>query len=214
MCGALKEAHAAGLVHRDIKPANVMLTERGGVQDVVKVLDFGLVMESEEAKTALEASAEKANATIMGTPHYMAPEAITDPGGVDSRVDLYAVGCTAYFLLTGENVFEGTNLVEICSAHLHDKPPLPSKRNKEVTGALDRLILACLEKKPTDRPKDAATLASMIREANLGDWTIEDAQSWWQAHRKSSKVATPKKKGTVSVFGDTIAIALDDRRAS
>jgi eukaryotic-like serine/threonine-protein kinase len=231
MCGALKEAHAAGLVHRDIKPANVMLTERGGVQDVVKVLDFGLVMESEEAKSAAASSGADADAknTIMGTPHYMAPEAITDPAGVDSRVDLYAIGCTAYFLLTGENVFEGTNLVEICSAHLHDKPRTPSTRNKDVATAFDKIVLACLEKKPSDRPKDAATLAAMIREANLGDWSVDDAQSWWQSHRKSTaknKVAakkpqTPqdgggggKKTGTVSVFGNTIAIALDDRRAS
>lgn len=227
MCGALKEAHAAGLVHRDIKPANVMLTERGGIQDVVKVLDFGLVMESEDAKRVAATSttiADAAKNTIMGTPHYMAPEAITDPAGVDSRVDLYAVGCTAYFLLTGENVFEGTNLVEICSAHLHDKPSAPSSRNKDVPSSFDEIVLACLEKKPGDRPRDAAALATAIREANFGEWSVEDAEAWWRSHRKTStngsvaakkpSGATKKTTGTVSVFGDTIAIALDDRRAS
>jgi len=211
ICGALKEAHAAGLVHRDIKPANVMLTERGGVPDVVKVLDFGLVMEQQEVTDA-----EKASSTIMGTPHFMAPEAITDPAGVDGRVDLYALGATAYFLLTGGNVFEGTTLVEVCSAHLHDKPRAPSSIKPEIPRALDEIVLACLAKKPGDRPKDAAALLAMLKEADIESWTIDDAQSWWTTHREKKPSLPPatKKTKSVSAFGSTIAIALDDRRAS
>jgi len=83
-CGALEEAHLSGLVHRDIKPANIMLTERGRVPDVVKVLDFGLVKETEQSSPEVTS----ANA-ILGTPHYMAPESIVDPASIDGRADLY-----------------------------------------------------------------------------------------------------------------------------
>jgi serine/threonine protein kinase len=218
MCGALHEAHKAGLVHRDIKPANVMLTERGGVPDVVKVLDFGLVMESKDESTE-KADGEGEKATIMGTPHYMAPEAIRDPAGIDARADLYAVGATAYFLLTGEHVFDGNSLVEICSQHLHDAPASIIKKKPDVPANLERVVLALLAKKPDDRPKDAATLASMIRECAVGEWTVDEAVQWWvDRPRTRNSAAVPangvkvKPRSTeVSQFGKTIAVALDDR---
>ena len=126
-CGALEEAHLSGLVHRDIKPANIMLTERGRVPDVVKVLDFGLVKETEQASPEVTS----ANA-ILGTPHYMAPESIVDPANVDGRADLYALGASAYYLLTGKHVFDGSTLVEVCSQHLHQAPVPPSEKNPDV----------------------------------------------------------------------------------
>jgi eukaryotic-like serine/threonine-protein kinase len=217
MCGALEEAHAVGLVHRDIKPANVMLTERGRVPDVVKVLDFGLVKET--VGGAGDPKQTSTNA-IMGTPHYMAPEAIVDPEHIDGRADLYAVGATAYFLLTGENVFDGTNLVEVCSQHLHEKPTPPREKREDIPEDLEKVVLALLAKKKDDRPSDAATLAKMIRACNLGEWTREEAQAWWIEHGKKANgaqtkiVAKPKKSTEVSVFGNTIAVALDDRAAS
>jgi eukaryotic-like serine/threonine-protein kinase len=232
ICGALKEAHAAGLVHRDIKPANVMLTERGGLADVVKVLDFGLVKESDGANMAstlppvqLRSSAsdlEKGTIvnTIMGTPHYMSPEAIVDPSSIDGRADLYAVGVTAYVLLTGKPLFDGSNLVEICSAHLHEPPPRPSKLQPDVPKSLDRIVLACLAKTPAERPKDADELAEMIRSAALGEWTQADARAWWTAQR-SNESARREKSGRehtssrrLDGFGNTIAVALGDRAAS
>ncbi len=110
---ALAEAHEAGLVHHDVKPENVMLCQRGGVPDFVKVLDFGLVKEI----GAGEAAKITAESTIAGTPLYLAPEAVLAPHTVGPAVDVYAVGCVAYFLLTGRPPFDASNLVEICAAH-------------------------------------------------------------------------------------------------
>src|SRR5262249_34398118 len=108
VCGSLAEAHAAGLVHRDIKPANIFLTRRGGLHDFVKVLDFGLVK-------ALDGQ-DKANVTspnaLIGTPLYLAPEAMNHPDRVDARTDVYAVGAVGYFLLTGTPVFTGSTIME------------------------------------------------------------------------------------------------------
>ena len=123
ICGSLREAHGQGLIHRDIKPSNIMLCERGGLYDVVKVLDFGLVKEIQQEKPELT----QPN-TIVGTPFYLAPELITDASAFSPLSDLYALGGVAYYLLTGHNVFEGTSAVEICAMHLHDEPVPPSQR--------------------------------------------------------------------------------------
>jgi hypothetical protein len=214
MCGALGEAHDAGLVHRDIKPANAMLTERGGVPDVVKVLDFGLVKENVRAAdaTATDPSTTMMN-TIVGTPHYMAPEAIVDPTKIDARADLYAVGATAFYLLTGDNVFDGANLIEICSQHIHEKPLPPSSKRADVPKALDEVILACLAKQPADRPKNAKELAARIRACNLGEWSAEDAQAWWSSRSRTRRPTdTSREVSEVSPLGKTIAVALDGRK--
>jgi len=211
ICGALEEAHAAGLVHRDIKPANVMLTERGGQKDVVKVLDFGLVKE-QEATSKLTTSSVNA---VMGTPHFMAPEAILDPDTVDARTDLYALGVTAYFLLTGERVFEGTNLVEICSAHLHQPPVPPSRKRAEIPPELESVVLACLEKKPEDRPKSANELAEQLAACNVAAWSRTDACAWWErAARVGRQPPKRQRRSSSHVIGATVTIALDDRGPS
>lgn len=211
ICGALEEAHAAGLVHRDIKPANVMLTERGGQVDVVKVLDFGLVKES-EASSALSTSSLSA---VMGTPHFMAPEAILDPQNVDGRTDLYALGATAYFLLTGERVFDGSNLVEICSAHLHQTPIDPAEKRADVPKELSDVVVACLAKKPEDRPKSAAELADRLLACGLPGWSRLDARAFWerarQAPPRAPKVAKRQRRGSTGMRGATVTVALDDR---
>lgn len=150
---ALGEAHAAGLVHRDVKPANVMLCTRGGVSDFVKVLDFGLVKDV-AAPAALKITAES---SIAGTPLYMAPEAILDPDSVGSAADVYAIGCLAYFLLTGRPPFVGGSLVEVCIAHVHTVPEPPSiHAPSTVPHALDALVLDCLAKDPQRRPSTTA----------------------------------------------------------
>jgi len=213
ICGALEEAHAAGLVHRDIKPANVMLTERGGQKDIVKVLDFGLVKE-QVAATKLTTSSLNA---VLGTPHFMAPEAILDPQSVDARTDLYALGATAYFLLTGERVFDGTNLVEICSAHLHQSPVAPSERRAYIPRALEHVVLSCLAKKPEERPRSAYELAEKLSACGLPAWTREDARAWWSA-LETSAAKPPKRKSkrrsSAQVLGATVTVALDDRAPS
>jgi eukaryotic-like serine/threonine-protein kinase len=211
-CGALEEAHANGLVHRDIKPANIVLAERGLLPDFVKVLDFGLVKEISSEGELAQSSVN----TIMGTPHYMAPEAIVDPGAIDGRADLYSLGATAYYLLTGERVFDGANLVEVCSQHLHQAPVPPSRKRADIPEALEKIVLACLAKKREDRPKDAGALAKLLDAAReeVGEWTREEAHAWWQRHARPTSGAVPKAKPQTddgSVRGHTIAVALDDR---
>lgn len=159
VAGALAEAHDAGLIHRDVKPANVFLCARAGTKDFVKVLDFGLVKQVDSAAPALS----RADA-IAGTPLYMAPESITDAEGIDARVDIYALGGVAYWLLTGTAPFDGANLVEICSHHLHTPVEPPSKRlGAAVPQALEDLVLRCLAKSRDERPSSAADLLGLLR---------------------------------------------------
>jgi serine/threonine-protein kinase len=211
-CGALEEAHLSGLVHRDIKPANIMLTERGRVPDVVKVLDFGLVKESETTHPEVTSS----NA-ILGTPHYMSPESIVDPTNIDGRTDLYALGASAYYLLTGKHVFDGSTLVEVCSQHLHRAPTPPSEKAPDVPATLEAIVLGCLAKKPEARPADAAALAAQLRACGVPAWTRDDAQAWWASRAAQMRSGTRRRSsGAQSSIerlgvGNTVAIALDGR---
>ena len=185
VCGALAEAHATGLIHRDIKPANVMLTRRGRIPDFVKVLDFGLVKDLQN-RGVTSLSVEGA---LVGTPLYLAPEAITGPGQVNAATDLYAVGAVGYFLLTATPVFIGKSLVEVCGQHLHNEPVPPSKRiHQPIPEPIESLVLACLAKDPAKRPASADVLLGQIQacEHELGEWTLEQAESWWT--EKAEKV--------------------------
>ena len=157
--GALVEAHGLDLIHRDIKPANIILTERTDEADVVKVVDFGLVkaLTNDGDPTVTKADA------ITGTPLYLSPEAIATPDGVDARSDLYALGAVGYFLLTGQPVFEGATVIEVCSKHLLEPPVSPSTRlGRPIPAELERIILACLAKSPNDRPQSAAALKAAL----------------------------------------------------
>jgi serine/threonine-protein kinase len=182
VCGSLREAHSKGLIHRDIKPANIMLCERGGLYDVVKVLDFGLVKDIQQDAPQLT----QAN-TIVGSPFYMAPELITDASVFGPQSDLYALGGVAYFLLTGSNVFEGASTVEICAMHLHDKPVPPSKRtNRKIPPDLEVIVMSCLAKKTMDRPQSAGEMSEMIAQCRgFGAWTRQMAQKWWNENRSA-----------------------------
>lgn len=180
--GSLAEAHAAGLVHRDIKPANIMIALRGGVPDMIKVLDFGLVKDltNQDADSALTAS----NA-LTGTPHYMAPEAITSPELVDQRSDLYAMGAVAHFLLTGKNLFEGPNIMAVLTQHIADLPPKISDCGVTVDPRLERLVLSCLAKEPEQRPASAERLLESLELLSREDslrWTHAEADLWWAQH--------------------------------
>jgi serine/threonine-protein kinase len=178
VCGALEEAHARGIVHRDIKPANLMLMERGGIPDFVKVLDFGLVKEN-SPEVSLGVTRDT---PLLGTPLYMSPEAIVS-GIVDGRSDLYALGAVAYFLLTGTTVFEGTSMIDVCAQHLSKQPIAPSQRtDRPIPASLDAVILRCLEKKPERRPATARDLANELRavETEIGAFSDEEAQRWWE----------------------------------
>lgn len=179
VCGSLAEAHAAGLVHRDIKPANIMLCQRGGAYDVVKVLDFGLVKSISTGESLLTA----ANA-LAGTPHYMAPEYITEPRKADARSDVYAVAAVAFYLLTARLLFDGGNMVSVLTRHMTEEPPRPSTITPfPVEPALEALLLTCLDKNPARRPKDAGDLMQKLEQLALTHglrWSQQDARSWWQ----------------------------------
>lgn len=171
---ALAEAHGIGLIHRDIKPSNIMLVRQGGELDVPKVLDFGLVKEL----TGGEVSVTHAGA-IAGTPQYMPPEAITEPERVDGRSDIYALGAVAYYLLAGHHVFQGSNVVEVCSHHLHTEPP-PFER--DVPAELAAIVMRCLAKDPDDRPQSATELAALLAACGVARWTAADGARWWSQH--------------------------------
>jgi serine/threonine-protein kinase len=205
VAGSLGEAHAAGLIHRDIKPANIILCERGGAMDVVKVLDFGLVKELERAEAL---SVTKVD-VIMGTPLYLAPEAITAPDRVDARSDLYGLGAVGYYLLTGRNVFDGSTVVEVCSHHLHTPPVAPSARiGRPLPPRLEALILSCLEKDPARRPQTARELSERLLACDdAGVWNEKRACSWWATHgervhatRLSEAVDTGSKMLSVDLW--------------
>jgi eukaryotic-like serine/threonine-protein kinase len=190
--GALAEAHGVGLIHRDIKPANIMLCERGGLPDVVKVVYFGLVknLDAGDGDVALT----NTNA-LTGTPLYLAPESITRPDRIDARIDIYALGAVGYFLITGNPPFTGQNVVEIAGHHLHTTPLSPSERlGRAVPPKLEALIVACLAKDPDVRPRDAQALLTALLDCETeSPWSGATAQAWWSNwHRANTDVAAPQ----------------------
>ncbi len=182
VCGSLAEAHAVGLVHRDVKPANVILCERGLVPDTAKVVDFGLVKDIAGLSGARDPSLSSAD-SIIGTPLYLAPEAIQSPDKVDGRADLYALGAVGYFLLTGTPVFSGETLMEVCAEHLHTSPAPPSERlGRPLPPDLERAVLGCLAKKPEERPQNADELREQLLACDVPPWTTAEARSWWREY--------------------------------
>jgi serine/threonine protein kinase len=193
-CLSLAEAHARNLIHRDIKPSNLFACRAGVEVDFLKVLDFGLVKESvpggggDVQLTAADA--------LTGTPAFMAPElALGDPD-IDHRVDLYALGCSAYWLLTGELPFHASNTVQMLFKQANEPPPVPSaKAEFPVPPALDAVILACLAKAPNDRPADALALIAQLDAVALASpWSRERAAAWWGEYLPSSLPPTPVER--------------------
>jgi eukaryotic-like serine/threonine-protein kinase len=186
ICGSLAEAHRIGLIHRDIKPANVVLTLRGGVCDVVKVLDFGLVKSLDgnmDTKTAR---------SVVGTPHFMPPEAVQKPETVDLRGDLYAVGAVGYWLLTGKTLFDADQLDALLAQQVSQQPLRPAERlGRECSADLEEVLLQCLAKSPDQRPPSAEALEQALTAcAAAGSWTAADAEQWWKLHQVSVEPAT------------------------
>lgn len=178
ICGALAEAHEAGLIHRDIKPANVMVCERGGLFDFVKVLDFGLARDLGATRFT------DGGGALTGTPLFVSPEIIETPDAIDGRADLYSLGATAYYMLTGRFPFEAETVVELCALHLHKVPDPPSVRlGKSVHPALEELVLRCLAKRADDRPSSARALLEELerveQQPGMGRWTRAMAEEWW-----------------------------------
>jgi serine/threonine-protein kinase len=210
---SLAEAHAAGLIHRDVKPGNILIVDRGGISDLVKVLDFGLVKDvgvGTGGGATTEPELTMAN-TITGTPLYIAPETVTAPETADARADLYALGAVGYWLLTGTHVFGGSSTLEVCAHHLHSMPEAPSARlGKPVSLDLETLILACLAKRPEDRPSSAGALRERLRAcAAAGRWTNDRAAQWWANHRhelRSGGAAARETASTVNARAPQLTV--------
>ena len=178
VCESLEEAHEQGLVHRDIKPANIHVGRVGVRDDFVKVLDFGLVKSVK--KTDVGDSLATAVGWTPGTPAYMPPEmALAE--NVDARADIYALGCVAYYLLTGRLVFEAEGPLQMVAKHFSAIPVPPSQKGAAtIPPALDDVILACLAKRPEERPASAAILSQALADIRTEVWTEKDATAWWQ----------------------------------
>jgi serine/threonine-protein kinase len=185
-CDSLEEAHASGLIHRDIKPANIYVCRRGHRFDFIKVLDFGLVAKSTVASADSRLTLPQ---QVAGTPSTMAPE-VARGGPVDGRTDLYALGCVAYWLLTGRPVFEAKSVYELVSLHLQATPDPPSRHAPAVPSSLDLIVLSCLAKSPDDRPADARSVGRMLKELELNPrWTDVSAEAWWAEHLAENAVS-------------------------
>src|SRR5262249_25674703 len=152
VCGALREAHAAGLVHRDVKPGNIMTYEQSGLRDVVKLLDFGLVHVPGPPGSDRLTDVR----VIAGTPAYMSPEQAADREGLDAPTAIYSRGAVAYSLLTGRPPFVGATAVQTLAAHLHAPVEPPDRLRPGLPADLQAVVLRCLEKDPAGRYPDAA----------------------------------------------------------
>lgn len=215
VCDSLAEAHGRGLIHRDIKPANIFLCDRGGVPDSVKVLDFGLVRHFGPVATHANLPEFADAEGIVGTPNFISPEAIENPDKADARSDIYSVGVVAYYLMTGQNIFEGESIAEVCRRHIDDKPDTPSQRTGTVLDAdLESLIMSCLAKNPDDRPQSADALSLALSQCSAAQgWTFEHRAEWWAEHRQqvTSKVAAPRTDS--SSVQKTVRIDMGERTA-
>jgi tRNA A-37 threonylcarbamoyl transferase component Bud32 len=190
VCHSLNEAESRGLVHRDIKPANLFVCNYGGECDFVKVLDFGIARGAHHVMETGALVLTRDN-VLHGTPAYIAPEQALGGAPIDSRADIYAVGCVAYFLLTGQLVFTADTPMGILLHHAHTSPTPPSKRTEmSIPPALDRLVMACLAKRPDDRPGSAKELSQRLMEVSgLEPWTENRAREWWETHQPATPQA-------------------------
>lgn len=195
VCESLEEAHVRGLVHRDVKPANIHLGHVGLKHDFVKVLDFGLV------KTVATNTSEESLGTEVGrtpgTPAYMAPEMALGEL-VDGRADIYALGCVAYYLLSGRLVFDAENTFQMVAKHLRNDPVPPSlKGGVDVPYDLERLVLSCLAKKPEGRPQSAGELNRALGLLKISPWTETQASAWWAAKRSNGSTTATSLRSEV-----------------
>jgi hypothetical protein len=185
VCSSLQDAHVNGLVHRDIKPANVVVSRAGTTFDFAKVLDFGLVKLDTARNSEDDAVELSTEGSPGGTPAFMAPEVVLGVADTDHRVDLYALGCVGYWLLTGKLIFEGGSVVEVMFHHAHTPPPRPSTRSElPIPAPLEDLVMECLEKDPARRPTSAEAVSTRLDAVSLESaWTVERAERWWAMHR-------------------------------
>jgi DNA-binding NtrC family response regulator len=178
-CRSLAEAHGLGLVHRDVKPANLFVCRLAGEYDLLKVLDFGMVSRLGAEQTAITLSG-----AVLGTPAFLAPELAVGKGAFDRRADIYALGCVAFWLLTGRPPFEARDVMSLLTHH-SQTPPLPPSACTEdpIPAEVDALVLECLSKEPSLRPPDAESLLNRLDQLRFSaGWDQQRARAWWELH--------------------------------
>jgi serine/threonine-protein kinase len=204
ICMALREAHGIGLLHRDIKPGNVFACERGGVHDVAKLLDFGLVQSSGIAKGADKLTVI---GSIVGSPPFMSPEQAAGKA-LDSRSDIYSVGALGFYLLTGQPPFPRETAMEMLMAHAYEPVPAFSALLKGVPLDVEDVIRRCLEKDPAKRWPDAASLEKALAAcACADDWTEECAEGWWRGQSSESTVSNLFAPATPPIAPSPVPVA-------
>lgn len=188
VCKALREAHAKGLIHRDIKPANIFAAERGGVYDVAKLLDFGLV--KEQARVDGDAKLTQ-QGSFSGSPLFMCPEQVKAYDRLDARSDIYSLGAVAYYLVTGRPPFVSDSVWDIIAAHGRDPVKPPAEVNPAVPPDLELVIIRCLAKLPANRFQDVESLEKALAGCECaGKWTEDQAAAWWREVGKQRSACT------------------------
>lgn len=177
LCGPLREAHCIGLIHRDIKPANIIVCQRGGVADLCKLLDFGLVKNVSDSNQLPSLTQSDA---IAGTPAYMSPEQVTSARDIDMRSDIYSLGAVAYFMLSAKPLFDGVAL-KVMADHLNSDPTSIRLHNPEIPDALVQVIERCLAKDRDDRFASVGDLFAALKKlASVYVWSEEEAEQCWE----------------------------------
>jgi serine/threonine-protein kinase len=188
VCGALREAHGVGLIHRDVKPANIIVCSRGGVHDVVKLLDFGLVRVADSGAGKLTA-----DGAVAGTPEYMSPEQAEGSDELDGRSDIYSLGAVAYFLLTGRPPFRKATALQVLFAHAREPVRPLAEVRADVPADLQEVVQRCLEKDRGRRYQDVLALDQALAACRpVEPWTEARAADWWRGHGAMPGASDPR----------------------
>lgn len=159
---------------------------------MVKVLDFGMVKDTGGAQSLETVQLDDIEATsaqltqvgmFAGTPAYASPEMATGDGAIDARTDIYALGCVAFWLLTGRLVFPARDPMSVLAQHISALPDRPSAHAPDVPPALDDIVLRCLAKAPEERFRSADELSAALVAVPIADgWTRDRAEQWWRTN--------------------------------